>query len=161
MTRESWLVRVREEERRILQEEGGAHVRGRYFADEHSANLERRWEAEVRASKAIARDALRRQGCNWCGKPITEDQESVSAAGAEIHRVACSEQFATFTAGLECSCCFEAITAPEESFAVKYGRVHERCRSEYNAMMVEEEGPEPQREPHFAAWPDTYKPWMH
>src|SRR5688572_23036868 len=44
----------------------------------------------------------------------------------------------------ECSWCFEPITESEESFAVKYGRVHERCRSEFNAMMMDEEcGPDP------------------
>src|SRR5687768_8058476 len=97
MTRETWLERVRDEENKILREEGMAHVGGRYFADEHSANLARRWEAEVRASRALARDAMRRHGCSWCGKPITDDQESVSAAGAEIHRVPCSDEFAAFT----------------------------------------------------------------
>jgi hypothetical protein len=59
MTRETWLERVRDEENKILREEGAAHVGGRYFADEHSANLQRRWEAEVRASRALARDMQR------------------------------------------------------------------------------------------------------
>lgn len=97
MTREGWLARVRQEESKIILEEGASHVGGRYFANEHSANLQRRWEAEVRASRAIARDALRRNGCNWCGRSITDDQESVSAAGAEIHAGRCNDEFAAFT----------------------------------------------------------------
>lgn len=58
MTREGWLARVRQEKLRIILREGAAHVGGRYFADEHSANLQRRWEAEVRASRALARGNL-------------------------------------------------------------------------------------------------------
>lgn len=62
----------------------------------------------------------------------------------------------------ECMCCWEPITVAEQSFEVKYGRVHEQCRSEFNAMVMDEEcGPDPLPEPHFAGWPDTYKPWMH
>lgn len=97
MTREGWLARVRQEELRIILREGASHVGGKYFANEHSANLQRRWEAEVRASRALARDIMRGRGCSWCGKPITAEQESVSAAGAEIHRVPCADEFAAFT----------------------------------------------------------------
>jgi hypothetical protein len=97
MSRESWLERVRDEERKIIAAEGLSHVAGRYFADEHSANLERRWAAEVRASRSIARDALRAHGCSWCGRQITPDQESVAAAGAQIHATPCAHQFAEFT----------------------------------------------------------------
>jgi hypothetical protein len=63
----------------------------------------------------------------------------------------------------ECVVCFEPITPEQPSFVVLGGRCHEgRCRSEYNGMMMDEEcGPAPLPEPHFAEWPDTYKPWMH
>lgn len=97
MTRHGWLERVAAEEKKILAEEGIFHVAGRYFPTEHLASVERRWTAEVRASKAIARDALRRQGCTWCGHIITDEQASVSFTDAEVHTEPCSREFAAFT----------------------------------------------------------------
>jgi hypothetical protein len=97
MTREGWLARVREEEQAIIATEGRWTVNGRYYSHEANAALQRRWEAEVRASRAIARDVLRQQGCAWCGKPFTESQPSVRAAGAEIHAVPSNGEFAEFT----------------------------------------------------------------
>jgi hypothetical protein len=96
-TREGWLERVKEEEAKIVVAEGWFTVNNRYFAREEDAALQRRWHAEVLASRAIARDVLRRHGCSWCGKPISADQESVAAAGAQIHATPCAEQFAEFT----------------------------------------------------------------
>ena len=96
MTREGWLARVREEEQKIIATEGHLTVKGRYYSREADAALQRRWEAEVRASRAIAREILRGRGCSWCSKPITADQESVSAAGAEIHATPCGDEFAQF-----------------------------------------------------------------
>jgi hypothetical protein len=66
-------------------------------------------------------------------------------------------------APVECVVCFDPITAGEPSFAVSLGRCHEgRCRSEFNAMMVEQEnGDDPLPELHVAEWPaDAYKPWI-
>ncbi len=97
MSREGWLARVREEEQKIIAAEGHLTVKGRYYAREADAALQRRWEAEVRASRSIARDILRSRGCSWCSQPITDEQESVSAAGAEIHLTPCSAEFAEFT----------------------------------------------------------------
>jgi hypothetical protein len=133
MTREGWLERVREEGEKIIAAEGHLTVKGRYYAHEADAVLQRRWEAEVRASRAIARDIRRGRGCNWCGQPIRADQETVSAAGAEIHRVPCSVQFAAFTG-----------ETPRKPLEDRMNALRAACRREL-----------------AAAWPaDSYKPWM-
>jgi hypothetical protein len=62
-----------------------------------------------------------------------------------------------------CVVCEELILPGQESFEVPFGRCHEgRCRSDFNAMMVEQEcGNDPLPEPHVAEWPaDAYKPWI-
>jgi hypothetical protein len=125
MTREGWLERVREEEQKIVAAEGCLTVKGRYYAREADAALQRRWESEVRASRAIARDIQRRRGCNWCGQPIRADQETVSAAGAEIHRVPCSVQFAAFTG-----------ETPRKPLEDRMSALRAACRRELNTAWL-------------------------